>query len=483
MRRWAQLALSIVALAPAAHAAETALTVELPAVTLTLPRVSPPHFQREGLPYATEQVLGNEILTLLDRQDYEGALARAREKLGPMLAVLETGDPAGLVARSAGPGRLPLGIPPSAGEDVSATVFYLIGVTYLYLEQWVPAEAALKAALAPLPDYQRVHEALGNLYTRTERWDEARVHLTRAAELGLNTASLYASLGYINYKVQNWWGMAGAYQQALTLEPDVRDWKTALMYAMNETRQYAAGLALVEQMLQSEPNDQVLWLYRSYMALNTNERGLALTSLETAMRLGDDSVANKQVAAALHMERGSIARAVELLKSAPAADLDFVFMDQALAWLNYENEWDYFRDLLAAANARRGLLDNLQGSRLLTHVSSLQLHDGDRRAAIATLQQAVELDSSNAEALITLGQALRDERDLNRAELMFQRASAFDLYRENALVALAQVAIDQQNFERALTLLRDVVSRNPARTDLQRNVDVLENLVLETTRD
>src|SRR6185503_20722675 len=89
MTRWALLTLSIVVLAPAAHAAEADLTVELPAVTLTLPRVSPPHFQREGVPYATEQVLGNEILTLLDRQDYEGALARAREKLGPMLAVLE----------------------------------------------------------------------------------------------------------------------------------------------------------------------------------------------------------------------------------------------------------------------------------------------------------------------------------------------------------------------------------------------------------
>ena len=123
------------------------------------------------------------------------------------------------------------------------------------------------------------------------------------------------------------------------------------------------------------------------------------------------------------------------------------------------------------------------GSRLLTRRSSLQLHDGNRRAAIATLQEAVELDSSNAEALITLGQAYRDERDYNRAELMFQRASAFDLYRENALVSLAQLAIDQQNFERALALLRDVVSRNPARTDLQRNVDVLENLVLAQTSD
>jgi hypothetical protein len=66
---------------------------------------------------------------------------------------------------------------------------------------------------------------------------------------------------------------------------------------------------------------------------------------------------------------------------------------------------------------------------------------------------------------------------------MFERASTFDLYRENALVSLAQLAIDQQDFDRALALLRDVVSRNPARTDLQRNVDTLENLVSLRTRD
>jgi tetratricopeptide (TPR) repeat protein len=481
MKRWMQLALSIVALVPAASSAAAELTVEVPDVTLALPRVSPPHFQKEGLPYLTENELATELLTLLDRQDYEGALARARETLGPTLAVLETGDPIGLVARGAGPGRLP--IPPTGGEDFSSTLLFLVGVTYIYLERWVPAEAALKAALVPLPDYQRVHEALGNMYVQTERYAEAREHLARAAELGLNTAGLHASLGYIAYKEKNWWGMASAYQQALVLDPAVRDWQTALMSALNETRQYAAGLALVEQMLQSQPDDPVLWAYRAFMALNADEREAALTSLETAMRLGDDSVANKQVAAALHMERGSIGRAVELLKSAPAVDLDFQFIDQALAWLSYEDEWDYFRDLLAAADARRALLDNLEGSRLLMHVSSLRLHDGNRRAAIESLQQAVELDSSNGEALVMLGEAYRDERDYNRAELMFQRASAFDLYRENALVSLAQLAIDQQNFERALTLLRDVVSRNPARTDLARNVDVLENLVLETATD
>ncbi len=208
------------------------------------------------------------------------------------------------------------------------------------------------------------------------------------------------------------------------------------------------------------------------MALNSGDRALALTSLETTMRLGDDSAANKQVAAALHMERGSIARAVELLKSAPAADLDFQFIDQALAWLNYENEWDYFRDLLTAANARRNLLDNLQGSRLLTHVSTLQLHDGNR----GWQSQRCNKPSSSTRRTPKLhhaGQAYRDERDLNRAEPGVPTGERFDLYRENALVSLAQIAIDQQNFERALEAAarrRELQSRAH---DLQRNVDVL----------
>jgi tetratricopeptide (TPR) repeat protein len=481
MKRWALLWLAIAALAPAAYAAEPELAVELPDVTLVLPRVSPPHFQQEGLPYYTENGLVIDLLTLVEQQDYEGALARAREALGAELTLLEAGDPVGFLRARVGPGRLPL---PAAGtEDISATVLYVIGMIYFQLERYEPAEAALKTALVPLPDYLRVHEALGLLYVRTERYAQARVHLTRAAELGLNTAGLHISFAYINIKAENWWGAASAFQQALAIKHDERQWQTGLLQALSETQQYAAGLALVEQMLQAEPNDPDLWLYRAHMALNSDQRAAALTSLETALRLGDDSVANKQVAAALHMERGSIGRAVELLKSASAENLEFQFIDQALTWLGYEDEWDYFRELLSAADARRASLDELQRSLLLTRRSALQLHDGNRLAAIATLQEAVELDASNAEALMTLGQAYRDERDYNRAELLFQRASAFDLYRENALISLAQLAIDQQNFERALALLRDVVSRNPARTDLQRNVDILENIVLAETSD
>lgn len=480
MKRWTHTWLALALLAPAGHAAEPALAIELPDVELVLPRVSPPYFQKEGQPYATENQLVTELLNLGGRQEYEAALAAAKGHYGAELALLEAGDPDGIIGRRAGPGRLPTPVP-SLGNEISATVLYLIGGIYLELEQMVPAEAALKAALIPLPDYLRVHEMLGMLYVREERYEDARVHLARAAELGLNTASLYATLGYLNMETGNYWGAESAYQQALTLEHDDRNAQSGLLSALDRTNQHAAALSLVEQMLQETPDDPDLWLWRAHMSLNTGDRAAALTSVETALRLGNDSAANKQVGATLHMERGSIGRAVELLKSAAAQDLDPQFIDQALAWLGYENEWDFFRELLAALETRRPSLTVPERSRLLTRRASLELHDGNRQAAKTSLQEALELDASNGEALISLADAYRDDRDYTRAELAYQRASAFELYRDNALVSLAQLAIDQENFERALALLRDVVSRNPGRTDLQRNVDALENLVLATS--
>ncbi|HET8696888.1 MAG TPA: tetratricopeptide repeat protein [Gammaproteobacteria bacterium] len=473
--------LAIAVLGSTAHrgyAAEHALAIELPAIEIAVPRVSPPYFQKEGLPYDTEKTLVTELLTRIGAEDYEGALTAARKKHGAELGLLETGDPGGVVGGRAGPGRLPIPIA-AGGDEISATVLYLIGVAYMELERYVPAEAALKAALVPLPDYLRVHEALGLMYLRMKRYPDSRVELTRAAELGLNTAGLHATLGYLNSATRNYWGAASAYQQALTMDPGNRNVQTSLLHALNETNQYASALALVEQMLEEDPNDPALWLYRAHLSLSADEREAALTSLETAIRLGDDSVANKQVCATLHMERGSVARAVELLKSVPADALDFQFMDQALAWLASENQWDYLRDLLDAAGARRSTLTAAQRSHLLIRRSALERHDGDRAAAKAALQEAVDLDATNAEALMALGEAYRDERDYTRAETVLQRASAFEGYRDNALVALAQLAIDRQDFARALTLLRDVVSRNPARTDLARNADTLENLVRE----
>lgn len=482
MKRWLRPCCLALALAHAAHAAEMELAIELPRAELLLAPVSPPQLQKEGSALPRETALVNEFLELFGSQEYEAALDLVRtedDDLATLLTLLEGGDPLRLVQPLVVPGGL---TSPASGDSVSATLLYLIGHAYFALERYLAAETAFRNALIPLPDYLRVHESLGLLYLTTERWDEARVHLARAAELGLHTGNLYAALGYLNQQARNYWGAVSAYEQALVMSAN-ETWQRGLLYSLVQTRQYVSASALVEQMLQDAPDDPDLWLYRSQAALASDQRALALASLETAIRLGDESVANKQVCATLHMEMGSVARAVELLGSAYSDGLEFQFADQALGWLVQQDEWDHMRDLLASIGPQRASLDDQQLSRLLTREAHLRLHDGEHEAAVTALREALELDPTNAEGLMALGRLYREDRDYGRAELLFQRASAYDLYRESALIALAQLAIDQENYERALAQLREVVNRNPARTDLRRNIDSLENLVLLQTGD
>ena len=83
---------------------------------------------------------------------------------------------------------------------------------------------------------------------------------------------------------------------------------------------------------------------------------------------------------------------------------------------------------------------------------------------------------------MALGQTYRTDRDYGRAELVLRRASDYPATRESALVPRAEVAIDQENFDGALMLLRNVVDSNPARADLKRNIDLLENVQLLRTQ-
>jgi len=451
------------------------LQLDLPRGEWSLQAIGPPLLLREGAPLVAEQESMQRLVGFIDREQFTEALDYARNEFGNLLEILEIGDSGRLLPQRVVAG----GFSPTGGRDqLSAALLYLLGHVYMMLEQYLPAETAFKAALGPLPDYVRVHESLGLLYLLTERPDDARKHLARAAALGLNTPNLHGALGYINQQDQNYWGAASAYQNAMMLDADNRQWQQGLLYSLAQSRQHASALSLVEQMLQDYPNEADLWLFRSQMSLLAGDRDSALSSLETALRLGNGAPANLQVATTLHMERGSIGRAVELLGQGHSQGIEYPFMDQALSWLIIKGEWVRMEELLVAMRPASDALNAEQRSRFLTREASLELQRNDMAKARAGLQQAIELDPANAEALMALAGIHRDSRNYNQAELLFQRASVDELYRENAWISMAQLAIDQNNLERALQLLRDVVNRNPARIDLVRNINSLENLVL-----
>ncbi len=211
------------------------------------------------------------------------------------------------------------------------------------------------------------------------------------------------------------------------------------------------------------------------------ERAIALSSLETAIRLGDHKISNLQVCAALNMELGGTERAIELLKSGFAKGMDFVYIDQGMRWLYQAEEWTLLEQMVTWMRGRWNNLDELQRSKVLMREADISMHKGDKSAASDFLEKAIALDPSNAYALMSLAGIYREKGNYNRAELLYQRASAYDLYRENALISLAQVAVDQEDYERALQILRDTLKEFPDRTELKRNIESLENIVMLQT--
>ena len=535
MNRWLQLGCSMVMLAPTTYAAELTLEIAAPEPSWFLPpeiapgpcqlsngfrlEACPRQLMPEGIADVGEQAMIIEIQPLLDAGNYEAVLARIAVNYGLELPLLEAGDidgfrrtrsptsgggtlrpPAGargrttpsmglytdrtIVPLTGGRGATPGRPPPDGGgvpaDTISATVLYVIGHSYFSLQRYLPAETAFRLVLDALPNHVRAHESLGMLYLRTERYEDARVHFAALAELGRNTAPVHAATGYLEQKTHRYGAAAHAFQRALVLAPDDRSAQRGLLHALTATREHSKARALVEQLLQAEPSDPDLWRYRAQIALSADDRAVALASLETALRLGDDSVANRQTCAALHMETGSIARAVELMRGPAARGLQFSLVDQALGWLANENAWDRFRELFGSVD--RAALSGTDQSRLLARRATLALHDGNTQAASTALQEALTLDPANADALLALGQILRTQRDYGRADLVYRRASAYGAVRDSALVARVDVAIAQENFDNALTILRNGVTSSPTHADLRRNVDVLEDIVLLRTQ-
>jgi tetratricopeptide (TPR) repeat protein len=451
------------------------LQLKLPRGRFVLEQTEVPLLAREGQVLIAESELVQKLVPLFTEQKNDQVLAAFKERYPEITMQLEAGDPKGEVAAKAVDGNVSIAtrVPSSA---VSAALLYFMGTSYLAAKNSTAAEAAFRAALKPLPDYVRVHESLGILYLLDDRFTDALPHLSRAAQLGLASPNLYGALGFANEKLDNPFGAASAFQAAMMLEPGNEQWQQGLLSSLAATKQNEAGLALVDQLLKTRPSDAALWVYRASLELDAGRKQEGLNSLEVALRLGNDDLANLQVCAALHLELGSVDRAVALLGAGIAKGMDFRYADQSMQSLAMREQWGPLQKLLDEYKNVSNL-DDAQKSTLLVRRASLSEHNKDIAQERSQLEQALALDPGNADALLQLGELQHKDKNYAQAELLLERATAYATVSEAATLTLAQVAIDQHDYDRALKLLRNARAANPARTDLARNIEALESLV------
>lgn len=365
--------------------------------------------------------------------------------------------------------------------DDSAALQLLRGQVLLSLKKYADAERALKAALQSMPDLALAHRSLSMVYMLQKDYTAARDHLIRSVELGVADAQVYGQLAFVNLQTAHAASAVAGYQQALFLDPENEQWQQGLLYAlMNSGAMDQAG-ALVEQMLLKNGDKAELWLLRGQIFLQRQRPADALNSLEVALRLGENSPENQAMAAQLHLQHGSIPRAVDLLAgnvkrlNKSNAESLLSAIEQVVAWLAYRQDWAAVSRLLAATETQK--IPERYQARLNVYRAQQALQKGQTKKAREWLTQSIGIDPTLGDALLTLADLYRGQNRPEQAVIYYVRAEALPDYRERALLGRAQLEIDRESYREALELLRQVIQLNPGRNDVAGNIRSLEMLV------
>ena len=420
-----------------------------------------PLLQRDAKLLPAEQTLALALRPLLNAKDYAGALNAIEKAVSPDY------EPEPLLS-------------------LSPALLQVKGQIHLSLKQEEKAKQSFLAAIDILPDFIRAHKNLAVIYIKQENYQEARQHLVKTITLGEGDAQLFGYLAYINLQLSTPWSAIAGYEQALLLEPENKQWQQGLLYSLITAKDNHAAKAMLNEMLQQEPNNARLWLQRSRISLDDNTPLAALTSMEMAIRLGNKDPDNLIATAQLHLNHGSVSRAADLMSQLlaqwpkkAAADNDknrehFDAIEAVIGWLVYEKHWPEAKQLLKNTSKYAKKLSSQQRSQLKLHNASIP---GKSQQQITKLYEAaIQLAPTNGRALIALAEHYQKHSNYIQAQLLFVRAATLREFAERAHVGHAQVYIELKNYRQAAISLRKALKLNPTRQDLVQNIRLLDRM-------
>ncbi|WP_394222964.1 tetratricopeptide repeat protein [Alteromonas gracilis] len=357
----------------------------------------------------------------------------------------------------------------------------LYGQVLLNEKNYALAEQVLLGVIKAIPNLPSAHRSLSMVYLMTDKLAKARIHLTKSVELGIQDAQLFGQLAYANLQLGKPVTALSAYQNALMLEPNSKQWSQGLLFALIESNALAQAESLLGEMLIDDENNPQLWLQRGQIALKQGNMVKALASLETALSLGDSSLSNLISVAKLHVSDGSAKRAADILaKHAKTFTLNkegFDAFSQIATYLAANEQWSDLSKLIQAAESNVNNFTTSQVATLNVLKAQLAISKGQNKTAISLLTKAIDEAPDHGEALLQLASLYRKQNNIERAKMTYLRAEALTHVKQQAMLGRAQIAIDQRQYQHALSLLRQVYKSYPSRSDLLSNIQPLENLV------
>jgi tetratricopeptide (TPR) repeat protein len=364
-----------------------------------------------------------------------------------------------------------------AKPGASAVFDFTLGNIYFQNEDLTNAVKHFEVALAKFPDYRRAQKNLAFALVRDGKYAEAIKPLTRTIALGGADGKVYGLLGFALLSQGLNVSAEGAYRQALVFEPENLDFKLGLVKSSIGTGNYDYALALLEEMINQYPDRESFWTLQANLYIQKEQPAKAAISLEMVRRLGKATPQSLYLLGDLYMTQES--RDLALGAYLEALDKDNG-QNPAKALrpaqiLVSRGAWAEARQLFDKIHSSATPLSGADELKLLKLESKVAMSTGAGEKAIATLEQIIQKDPLDAEALLLAGDYYAKNGQKEKAEFRYDTAAGISGFEADAYVKHAQLLVQSQKYSQAAELLKKAQKFKP-RDNVQRYLEKVEQL-------
>ena len=363
------------------------------------------------------------------------------------------------------------------GPKASAVFDFTLGNVYFQNEDLTNAVKHFEAALAKFPDYRRAQKNLAFALVRDGKYADAIKPLTRTIALGGADGKVFGLLGFAYLSQARNVSAEAAYRQALVYEPENLDFKLGLVKSSIGTGNYDYALSLIDELIKQYPDRDNFWTLQANLYIQKVQSAKAAISLVMLRRLGKATPQSLYLLGDLYMAQESRDLALGAYLEAMEKDGG---QNPAKALrpaqiLVSRGAWDEARQLFTKIRTASTPLGGADELKLLKLESKVAMSTGAGDKAIETLEQIIQKDPLDAEALMLAGDYYSKNGQKEKAEFRFQMAAGISGYEADAFVKHAQLLVQSQKYTQAVELLKKAQKAKP-RDNVQRYLDKVEQL-------
>jgi tetratricopeptide (TPR) repeat protein len=340
-------------------------------------------------------------------------------------------------------------------SSVSAALNYTLGNLYLQNSRYEEAVRQYEVSIKKFPNFRRAWKNLGLARIQAGMYDSAIEALVKTVEMGEATGDTFGLLAYSYLNQGNASAALEGYRQASLLNPENKEWRIGKAEALMRTERYEEAIAEFKQLITEMPDRNAFYTSIANAYLSLNEAETASRYLEILRRRGEAKSSALGLLGDIYINDGLASLALHAYRD--AIDTGDFSTDKAVRALRAFLQRGFYpeaEELIADLESRYGdSFSEKETREVLNLRAQLSLALGQDEEAAAILEQVLEQDPLNGNALMLLGDYNQNLGDAETAIYYYERALSLSDFQRDAQLQLARIFVRQKEYLKAIRQL------------------------------